>query len=183
MHDPRYDVTITTDGSGTRLGQPGGWACILRTEHLHKELWGGKDSTTNNEMELYAILAGITALLKPQLRVLVRSDSQVALGWAQGGWRKSGHPYARAIGQTLTETITDMRLLVGYRHVPGHAGDPDNERADLLAGAERDRRMLRLGFPVRPDRRKRLTALDEELVRAGGALDLSVFTTSKPAEG
>src|SRR5262245_51717345 len=130
MHNERFDVMITTDGSGTRMGAPGGWACVLRSPAHYKELWGGKESTTNNEMEFAAILSGLTALLRPSLRVLVRSDSQVALGWAAGGWEHSSYAYAHNNGQTLAATIAEMRLHVTYRHVPGHAGDTDNERAD-----------------------------------------------------
>ncbi len=178
MHDAHYDVTITTDGSGTRLGQPGGWSCVLRTEQLYRELWGGKDSTTNNEMEFYAILAGLTALLRPGMSVLVRSDSQCAMTWARGGWRHSAYPYARAIGQTLVATMQEMRLSVGFLHVQGHAGDPDNERCDLLAGAERDRRMLALGLSLPRVRLKRLTDLDAELKAAASVPDLDVLTNS-----
>lgn len=133
-----YYITISTDGSGTKLGNPGGAAAILRSHLGHySEASDGRESTTNNEMELLAILIGLAAVRWRGCAVLIRSDSQVALGWASGRTDRSGRAYATELGAAIDGVIATMQLAVTFTHIKGHSGDLDNERAHTLANQVR----------------------------------------------
>jgi ribonuclease HI len=135
------DVELFTDGACSGNPGPGGWGVILRWRGQEKELCGGEAETTNNRMELTAVIEGLKAL-KRTCRVAVYTDSQyVQQGMAAWifGWKKKGrltegcsNPVAN---QDLWRTLDGLaaKHKVTWHWVRGHAGHPENERADALA--------------------------------------------------
>ncbi len=135
------DVTIYTDGACSGNPGPGGWGAILDYKGKRKELCGGEVQTTNNRMELTAVIEALSALKEP-CRVTVITDSKyvsdgITLGWAAGwkknNWRKKDKKPA------LNPELWDSLLLLCEKHVvtfnwiKGHAGHPENERCDEMA--------------------------------------------------
>ena len=137
-------VYLYTDGACSGNPGPGGWGTILRYNGVVKELSGGEAQTTNNRMELTAVIAGLSALKKP-CKVILTTDSKyvcdaVVQGWAvkwrQNGWmRNKKEP---ALNPDLWERLLDLleEHEVEFRWVKGHAGHPENERCDELAVAQ-----------------------------------------------
>lgn len=137
-------VELFTDGACSGNPGPGGWGAVLRFGSAEKELSGGEKSTTNNRMELTAVIEGLRALKTP-CRVLLCTDSKyvadgVLKGWAEGwkkrGWRKAdGKP---ALNPDLWEQLLDLLTLheVEITWIKGHNGHAENERCDALAVAE-----------------------------------------------
>lgn len=129
----------------------GGWGALLRHGQHEKELWGGEPDTTNNRMELMAVIQALKAL-KRRCRVIIHTDSQYVQkgmsewldGWKQRGWRTAARkPVKNAdLWQELDALVQGHD--VSWRWVRGHAGDPGNERADDLAnrGVEHARAAL-----------------------------------------
>jgi ribonuclease HI len=134
------EVTLITDGACIGNPGPGGWACILRYNGHKKELYGAEPRTTNNKMELRAVIEGLQALKEP-CRVTVLTDSQYVKngitnwihGWKRKGWKTmTGSPVLnRDLWQQLDAAAA--RHQVHWRWVRGHAGHADNERCDTLA--------------------------------------------------
>ena len=133
-------VEIFTDGACSGNPGPGGWGVILRWQNTEKELFGGEPSTTNNRMELLAVIEGLRALKKP-CRVAVHTDSQYVQkgmtqwleGWKAKDFRVKGGGYRP--NHDLWRVLDDLAAihdLVWY-WVKGHAGHVENERADALA--------------------------------------------------
>lgn len=129
-------IILTTDGSGTVIGQAGGWACVLRSGAHVRELSGSAESTTNNLMELEAVCQGLAAITRRQAIVTVRTDSQCVIGWLTGAYT-ARKPHIHAAVTRILALIADRGYTVTYDHVKGHAGDVDNERCDQLAGEAR----------------------------------------------
>lgn len=138
------EVTVFTDGACSGNPGPGGWGAILRFGEHEKELSGGEAETTNNRMELSAVIAALSALKEPCL-VTVVTDSKyvsdaVTLGWAEGwrkkGWKRAGG--APAQNPDLWEKLLNLLNVheVKFVWVKGHDGHPENERCDRLAVAE-----------------------------------------------
>lgn len=138
------EVTIYTDGACSGNPGAGGWGTILQYKDIKKELSGGMVETTNNRMELTAVIEGLKAL-KESCKVTVITDSQyvangINLGWAkswkENGWRKKDKKPA------LNPELWDELLSEIDRHdvtiewIKGHAGHPENERCDEMAVAE-----------------------------------------------
>ena len=134
-------VTLYTDGACSGNPGPGGWGAILEYGGAEKELSGGEDSTTNNRMELTAVIRGLEALKEP-CTVELYSDSKYVIdalqkGWAKGwrarGWIKSDKKPALNpdLWQRLLE-LTEMHK-VHCHWVKGHADNPKNNRCDQLA--------------------------------------------------
>jgi len=137
-------IEMFTDGACSGNPGPGGWGTILRYNGHEKELCGGAAQTTNNRMELTAVIEGFKALKEP-CHVLLCSDSKYVIdalekGWAASwkskGWRRSDR--SPALNADLWE---ELLLLIAphaltFRWVHGHQGHPENERCDAMAVAE-----------------------------------------------
>lgn len=133
-------VELYTDGACKGNPGPGGWGCLLRFGQREKELYGGERETTNNRMELTAVIKGLEALKRP-CRVRIVTDSQyVKQGmtqwmarWKRNGWRTAGKQPVknRDLWEALDARLADHQ--VEWQWVRGHVGHPENERADALA--------------------------------------------------
>lgn len=133
-------VDLFTDGACSGNPGPGGWGAILRFAGVEKELSGGEALTTNNRMELMAAISGLEAL-KRQVPIVVHTDSQYLRdgvtkwihGWKRNGWKTADKKPVK--NQDLWERLDGLlkRHEVEWRWVKGHAGHPENERADELA--------------------------------------------------
>ena len=138
-------VEIATDGACKGNPGPGGWGVLIRMGTREKELSGGEALTTNNRMELKAAIEGLNALKRP-CRVTLSTDSRYVMdgltkwiyGWRKNGWRTADKkPVKNAeLWQALIEAAAPHR--VEWVWVKGHAGHPDNERADRLASDAAD---------------------------------------------
>lgn len=137
-------IKIWTDGSCLRNPDgPGGWAAILEYNNHRKEISGGSPSTTNNRMELQAIIEAFKALTEP-CRVTIHTDSKYAMKgvtewmqtWEKNGWkRKDGRRWVDVANVDLWMQIDEEIAAhsVHWEWVRGHNGDTNNERADTLA--------------------------------------------------
>ncbi len=140
-------VELFTDGACSGNPGPGGWAALLRYGGREKEFSGGEHATTNNRMELTAVIEGLAALNEP-CRVTVTSDSRYvvdgitkgwAKGWKQNGWRKADKK--PALNADLWDKLLTLLSIhdVQFLWVRGHRGHPENERCDALATAQVER--------------------------------------------
>ena len=140
-------VTIYTDGACSGNPGPGGWGAILCYKGTEKELSGGEKQTTNNRMELSAVINALGAL-KESCIVELYSDSKYvidalekgwALGWRKKGWIKSDKK--PALNPDLWEELLELTAKheMHYHWVKGHADNEYNERCDRIAVRERDR--------------------------------------------
>lgn len=145
------EVELYTDGACSGNPGPGGWAFILRDRKTGKELTGsdGERETTNNRMEMMAVVQGLRAL-KKSCRVELYSDSSYVLkglrewmaGWKRLGWkRKDGRHLVPLKNAELWQELDALVQLhqMSYHHVRGHSGHPENERCDVMAVAASER--------------------------------------------
>ena len=133
-------VEIATDGACKGNPGPGGWGALIRSGATEKELSGGEALTTNNRMELTAAIEGLNALKRP-CHVTLSTDSRYVMdgltkwikGWQKNGWKTAAkQPVKNAdLWQQLIDAAKPHRIE--WVWVKGHAGHPDNERADRLA--------------------------------------------------
>jgi ribonuclease HI len=133
-------VQIFTDGACKGNPGPGGWGALLRTGVRERELFGSEGHTTNNRMELLAVIRALEALRRP-CRVEVYTDSEYVrkgittwlASWQRRGWKTaSGKPVKnRDLWEALAEAAS--RHDIHWHWVRGHDGHPENERADALA--------------------------------------------------
>lgn len=133
-------VEIATDGACKGNPGPGGWGAVLRFGKVERDMSGGEAETTNNRMELTAAIEALRALKRP-CRVKLSTDSRYVMdgltkwihGWRRNGWKTADRkPVKNAdLWQALIEASSPHR--VEWEWVKGHAGHPDNERADKLA--------------------------------------------------
>ena len=136
-------VEIFTDGACSGNPGPGGWGAVLRYNGREKELSGGEKNTTNNRMELTAVIKALEQLKEPCLVTLTTDSKYVADGigkgwaqsWQQNGWRKADKK--PALNPDLWERLLELLKIhdVTINWVKGHAGHPENERCDQLAVA------------------------------------------------
>ncbi|MBK8073752.1 MAG: ribonuclease HI [Ramlibacter sp.] len=135
-------VEIHTDGACKGNPGPGGWGALLKSGGTEKELFGGELGTTNNRMELMAVIEALSALRKP-CEVTLYLDSEYVRkgitewihGWKAKGWRTAARqPVKNAdLWQRLDALAHGGGHRISWHWVKGHAGDPGNERADELA--------------------------------------------------
>lgn len=141
-------VEIFTDGACSGNPGPGGWGAILRYRGVEKELFGGEADTTNNRMEMMAAISALEALKRPSKVALTTDSSYVKdgitkwiHGWKKRGWKTADKKPVKNVDlwQRLEEALA--RHEVEWHWVKGHAGHPENERADELArqGVEENR--------------------------------------------
>lgn len=133
-------VDIYTDGACSGNPGPGGWGALLRYGTKERELFGGEPDTTNNRMELTAVIRALEAMTRP-VKARVHTDSTYVKdgitkwihGWKRNGWRTSSkEPVKNAdLWQRLEQATARHELE--WHWVKGHAGHPENERADELA--------------------------------------------------
>ena len=138
--DAPAPVIIHTDGSCLSNPGPGGWAAVLRWQDNERELTGSEPDTTNNRMELMAAIMGLNAMTRPML-VDLHTDSRYVMNgvqdwmprWKANGWKTAAKkPVANQdLWQQLDEAV--IRHQVRWHWVKGHAGNPLNERCDVLA--------------------------------------------------
>jgi ribonuclease HI len=137
---PDAIVEIWTDGACKGNPGPGGWGALLRSGTHERELFGGVAETTNNRMELTAVIEALSAL-KRRCEVVVHTDSQYVKNgitewlpqWERRGWKTADRKPVKNVDlwQQLDRQV--QRHNVKWRWVRGHAGDPGNEHADALA--------------------------------------------------
>lgn len=138
-------VQVFTDGACRGNPGPGGWACILRhpASGSEKEISGGEALTTNNQMELQAVISGLEAL-RSRSEVEVVTDSKYVAqgcaewlaGWKRNGWRRrEGSSWKPVKNLELWQKLDELlsKHQVRFTHVRGHMGHPENERCDVLA--------------------------------------------------
>lgn len=143
-------VEIFTDGACKGNPGPGGWGAILRMGAHEKELSGGDPATTNNRMELMAAIMALRALKQP-CQVTLHTDSKYVIdgitgwvfGWQRNGWKNAAKkPVANA--DLWQDLLTAARPhQIAWTWVKGHAGHPENERADRLASDAADAARVR----------------------------------------
>jgi ribonuclease HI len=135
-------VDIFTDGACSGNPGPGGWAAILRAGASEKEISGGEIATTNNRMELMAVINGLNALTAPS-EVTVHTDSRYVMDgatqwlkrWKANGWKTSDKKPVKNDDLWRALEVAAVRHKLQWRWVRGHDGHLENERADVLARA------------------------------------------------
>ena len=133
-------VTIYTDGACKGNPGPGGWGAWLSSGAHEKELWGGEPLTTNNRMELTAVIEALSTL-KRASRVELHTDSQYVRhgittwihNWKRRAWKTADNKPVKNVDLWQRLDALSQQHEVDWRWVRGHAGDPGNERADALA--------------------------------------------------
>ena len=139
-------VDVFTDGACKGNPGPGGWGALLRMGRHEKELSGGEPHTTNNRMEMTAVIRALNALIEP-CEVILHTDSRYVIdgitkwvsGWKKRGWvNASKQPVKNAdLWHDLIEAVA--RHKVTWEWVKGHSGHPENERVDRIASDEAER--------------------------------------------
>ncbi|MEX2456683.1 MAG: ribonuclease HI [Balneolaceae bacterium] len=141
MSNPKQEVILYTDGACSGNPGPGGWGALLMWNKNEKELSGGEPATTNNRMEMLAVIEGLKALTKP-CHVKIHSDSALIIntfqkgwikGWQKRGWKKADKKPVE--NQDLWKEMLDVMKPhnVEWIKVKGHSGHPLNDRVDALA--------------------------------------------------
>lgn len=140
-------VHMTTDGACIGNPGPGGWACILRYFDRKKEIFGSEERTTNNRMELQAVIEGLKMLREPCEVVMVTDSQYVKRGitewlelWKARDWKTTGKGAGRSkivLNQDLWQQLDQLsqQHRISWEWVKGHASHPENNRCDQLANA------------------------------------------------
>jgi len=136
------EIVIYTDGACKGNPGPGGWGALLRSGPSQKEIYGGELGTTNNRMELMAVIQALEALKRP-CAVTLFLDSQYVLkgitewlpGWKAKGWKTASKQPVKNVElwKRLDDLVANGGHKIDWRWVRGHNGDAGNERADELA--------------------------------------------------
>lgn len=139
------EVEIFTDGACSGNPGPGGWGAILRSKGVEKELSGGEKETTNNRMEMMAVIAALEALNR-DCSIKITTDSQYVMkgmqewlsGWKRRNWKTAAKKPVKNVDLWQRLDKLTQGHKVEWEWVRGHQGHPENERADKLAVAARD---------------------------------------------
>jgi ribonuclease HI len=138
----KREITLYTDGACSGNPGIGGWACVLIYKQYKKELSGAEENTTNNRMELKAIIEGLKAIKDESAIVNVYSDSAYSVnainegwvyGWMMNGWRTSGKDDVKNVDLWKELIALTKRHDVTFIKVKGHADNELNNRCDALA--------------------------------------------------
>jgi ribonuclease HI len=143
----QQDVVVFTDGASRGNPGPGGYGAVLIYPKLEEviELGGAKPTTTNNEMELSAVIAALSYLIQNVAPTHIFSDSKYVLqgaqtwmyGWQKNGWQTQAKEPVKnkELWQTMLSLVTERKsqTKIHWHHLPGHSGVPGNERADVIA--------------------------------------------------
>jgi ribonuclease HI len=140
MSERRPSIVIYTDGACSGNPGPGGWGAILMSGEHRKELSGGEAETTNNRMELLAAISALEALKKPS-HVDLHTDSNYLrdgitkwiFGWKRNGWKTADKKPVKNVELWQRLDAARQTHTIEWHWVKGHAGHPENERADELA--------------------------------------------------
>ncbi len=139
------EVFLYTDGACSGNPGPGGWACLLVYKAQEKELSGGSAHTTNNQMELTAVINGLRQLregcivhLYTDSKYVLDGATRWLLDWKKNNWKKADKK--PVLNQDLWQELDEQlaRHTIHWNWVKGHAGHPENERVDQLACQQRD---------------------------------------------
>ena len=135
-------IDVYTDGACKGNPGPGGWGVLLRAGDKERELFGGELATTNNRMEMTAVIEALDAIKRP-CHVRLHLDSQYVLkgitewlpGWKARGWKTAAKQPVKNVDlwQRLDSAVQSGGHRIDWQWVKGHAGHPGNERADALA--------------------------------------------------
>ena len=134
------EVIIYTDGACRGNPGPGGWGALIKFDSVHKEIFGGQNNTTNNQMELSAAIEGLSILKEPCTVELFTDSKYVMDGitqwiqnWKKNNWKTSAKKEVK--NKELWQQLDQLMAYhqVQWQWVKGHSGDPGNETADLLA--------------------------------------------------
>jgi len=133
-------IEIYTDGACSGNPGPGGWGALLRSGDHEKEMSGGEPDTTNNRMEMMAVIKALESLKKPS-EVDLYTDSKYVMqgvnewmdGWKAKGWKNAAKKPVKNKDLWLEIDALINQHKVCFHWVKGHAGHPENERADVLA--------------------------------------------------
>ena len=138
--DTKESVKIFTDGACSGNPGPGGWGAILRWREQERELYGGEKNTTNNRMEALAVIKGLKALKKSSIVTVYTDSTYVQKGMTQWleGWKIKNYKVKGGGLRTNHDLWRELDTLnqkhkINWQGVKGHAGHPENERADALA--------------------------------------------------
>jgi ribonuclease HI len=135
-------VTLYSDGAASGNPGPGGFGAVLESGQHRKELWGGYRMTTNNRMELLAVIVGLEALKSPGTEVVVVSDSKYVVDSVEKGWlfewEKKGFAKKKNPDLWKRFLLVYRKHKVRFRWIRGHNGHPQNELCDRLAVAARE---------------------------------------------
>ena len=151
MDNARPTIYLYTDGASSGNPGPGGYGIVLRCGSLEKEMSGGFALTTNNRMELLAVIVGLEAVKWQKATVQVYSDSKYVVdavskgwlfNWEKNGWKKSDKKKVENIDLWERFLVVYRQHKVTFEWVHGHAGHPENERCDRLAVAAREAQPL-----------------------------------------
>ena len=133
-------IEIYTDGACRGNPGIGGWGTIIQFQNNSKELFGGRAETTNNQMEMQAVIEGLKALKEP-CKIILYTDSKYVMdgitswihGWKKNNWKTSNKKPVKnmELWQELDQLVNQHEIT--WKWVKGHAGIPGNERADELA--------------------------------------------------
>mgnify|MGYP001412889941 FL=1 len=127
---PNHDIVIHTDGACKGNPGRGGWGAVIQHNGTQRIISGGELQTTNNRMEITAVIKGLEAA-DPLANVLISSDSTYVINTMTKGWkRKANHDLWEQLDQLVRERN------ISWRWVRGHSGDPGNELADAAATKE-----------------------------------------------
>ena len=139
------EVEIFTDGACSGNPGPGGWGAIMRSKGIEKELSGGERDSTNNRMEMMAVIVALESLTRP-CSVKITTDSQYVMkgmmewlpGWKKRNWKTAGRKPVKNVDLWKRMEQAAQTHELEWEWVRGHQGHPENERADQLAVAARD---------------------------------------------